>query len=142
MSHSGWEYAFYRAVSGECPAEDFLRNPKLPKEPRQELLKTIEAVVAVGPLQYPASTPRWKVMRKSKKKGEVNLGGIFEARDKHRQVLYRLFCVLDHEHLQHPTVVLLGGTHKPVRTIVSQQIYKQIDEYRHEYLLSRRVAES
>jgi hypothetical protein len=52
-------------------------------------------------------------MHKPRKKGEVDLSGICEARDKQSKTLFRLFCLLDRDAVQHgmdaPALVLLGG---------------------------------
>lgn len=76
-------------------------------------------------------------MHKPKKKGEVNMSGIFEARDKHSKLLYRLFCVVDGQGAEHglggPAVVLLDGAVKPVATAVPQADYRRVEEYRDDY---------
>jgi hypothetical protein len=109
------------------------------------LLLTVLAVVQVGPvgpLAFPTGTNRWRLMHKPSKKGEVDMSGIFEARDEHNRVLYRLFCLLDRNAPAHgPALVLLGGGSKPARTEMAQRVYRTIDGYRDDCLASRRVAE-
>lgn len=95
----------------------------------------------MGPLSFPTGTTRWRLMHKPAKKGEVDMSGIFEARDQHNRVLYRLFCVLDRDLPKHgPSIVLLGGGTKPGRTEMPQRVYRAIDNHRHDYLKTRQVA--
>jgi hypothetical protein len=76
-------------------------------------------------------------MHKSQKKGEVDMRGILEARDRHQQDLYRLFCVLDSRAPDHglgaPALVMLSGTRKKVGEVVPQSVLKlvraQADRY-------------
>ena len=85
-------------------------------------------------------------MSKPQRRREVDLSGICEARDKHANTLYRLFCLLDRDAPKHgfetPVLVLLGGVRKPVRTKAPQSQYRAIDAYRADYLASRRLAKS
>jgi len=119
-----------------APARAFLSG--LPKSPRAGLMATVVAVRDRPPLSFPASTPVWRLMHKPQKKGEVDMSGIFEARDKHQQKLYRLFCILDSTGPEHglaaPAVVMLSGTIKNVGEQVPQAVYKavrtQADHYR------------
>ncbi len=106
------------------------------------MLLTVLAVVQVGPLEFPTGTKRWQLMHKPSKKGDVDMSGIFEARDEHNRVLYRPFCLLDRNAPVHgPAVVLLGGGSKPDRTAIPQRIYRMIDSYRDDYRATRRIAE-
>ena len=106
------------------------------------MLLTVLAVVQMGPLEFPTGTKRWRLMHKPARKGDVDMSGIFEARDEHNRVLYRLFCLLDRKApTDGPAVVLLGGGTKPDRTEMPQRIYRVIDQHRNEYLATRRVAE-
>lgn len=111
-----------------APARAFLAG--LPTSPRAGLLATIVAVRDRPPPSFPASTPVWRLMHKSHKKGEVDMSGIFEARDKHQQKLYRLFCVLDSKAPEHglaaPALVILSGTIKKVGEEVPQAVYKAV----------------
>ena len=66
---------------------------EVPDQPRRELLLTVLAVVQMGPLEFQTGTKRWRLMHKPSKKGDVDMSGIFEARDEHNRVLYRLFCL-------------------------------------------------
>ena len=136
-----WQVAVYETAGGKHPALEYLGGAKVPDQPRRELLLTVLAVVQVGPLEFPTGTKRWRLMRKPAKKGDVDMSGIFEARDEHNRVLYRLFCLLDRNAPIHgPAVVLLGGGSKPDRTTMPQRVYKTIDSYRDDYLMTRRVA--
>ena len=83
-------------------------------------------------------------MHKPASKREVDLSGICEARDKHSNKLYRLFCVIDRDAPEHdlaaPSLVLLDGVVKPIRTEVPQSEYRRIDRYRKDYWAKNRVA--
>jgi len=137
-----WQVAVYETVDGKRPALEYLGGAKVPDQPRRELLLTVLAVVQMGPLEFPTGTKRWQLMRKPSKKGDVDMSGIFEARDQHNRVLYRLFCLLDRDApARGPAVVLLGGGSKPDRTEMPQRVYKTIDGYRTDYLATRRLAE-
>jgi hypothetical protein len=141
-ANKSWQVAVYETASGKRPALEYLGGAKVPVQPCRELLLTVLAVVQVGPLEFPTGTKRWRLMRKPAKKGDVDMSGIFEARDEHNRVLYRLFCLLDRNAPVHgPAVVLLGGGSKPDRTAMPQRVYKMIDGYRDDYLATRHVAE-
>lgn len=137
----GWQVVVYETQNGRHPALEYLSAASLPDQPRRELLLTVFAVAEMGPLNFPTGTTRWRLMHKPAKKGDVNMSGIFEARDQHNRVLYRLFCVLDRDLPKHgPSMVLLGGGTKPGRTEMPQRVYRTIDNQRHDYLKTRRVA--
>jgi hypothetical protein len=137
-----WRVAVYQTDDGKRPALEYLGGAKVPDQPRRELLLTVLAVVQMGPLEFPTGTKRWRLMHKPTKKSDVDMSGIFEARDEHNRVLYRLFCLLDRKGLAHgPAVVLLGGGTKPDRTEMPQRVYRMIDRCRDDYLATRRVAE-
>ncbi len=109
-----WQIAIYETATGKRPALDYLSAADVPDQPRRELLLTVLAVSEMGPLNFPTGTKRWRLMHKPAKKGEVDMSGVFEARDQHNRVLYRLFCVLDRNTPVHgPAIVLLGGGTKP-----------------------------
>jgi hypothetical protein len=139
-----WQPVFYETARGRRPAWDFLVGKEMPSGVRAELLVTIGAVLQVGPPRFPTSTPRWRIMHKPASKREVDLSGICEARDKHSNKLYRLFCVIDRDAPEHgfaaPSLVLLDGVVKPVRTEVPQSEYRRIDRYRRDYWAKDRVA--
>ena len=139
-----WQPVLYETARGLRPAWDFLGSEEMPGEVRTELLVTIGAVLQVGPPRFPTSTQRWRLMHKPASKGEVDLSGICEARDKHSNTLYRLFCMIDRNAPEHglaaPSLVLLGGVAKPIRTEVPQSEYRRIDRYRKDYLATHRVA--
>jgi hypothetical protein len=101
-------------------------------------------VLQVGPPRFPTSTQRWRLMHKPASKKEVDLSGICEARDKHSNKLYRLFCMIDRDAPAHglalPSLVLLGGVVKPARTEAPQSEYRRIDRYRKDYQATHRVA--
>ncbi len=83
-------------------------------------------------------------MHKPASKRDVDLSGICEARDKHSDKLYRLFCLINRDAqaygLAMPSLVLLGGVVKPTRTEAPQSEYRQIDRYRNDYRATHRVA--
>ena len=136
-----WQVAVYETTGGKRPALEYLGGAKIPDQPRRELLLTVLAVVQMGPLEFPTGTTRWRLMHRPSKKGDVDMSGIFEARDQHNRVLYRLFCLLDRKAPVHgPAVVLLGGGSKPNRTEMPQRVNKTIARYRDDYLATRRVA--
>jgi hypothetical protein len=139
-----WQPVLYETARGQRPAWDFLVGQETPAEVRAELLATIRAVLQVGPTRFPTSTPRWRLMHKPASKREVDLSGICEARDKHSDKLYRLFCLIDRDApaygLAMTSLVLLGGVVKPTRTEAPQSEYRRIDRYRNDYRATHRVA--
>jgi hypothetical protein len=58
------------------------------------------------------------------------MSGIYEIRDKHGDMLYRLFCVLDSDAGSHgleaPALVMLSLGVKPVRTEMPQAVYERV----------------
>jgi hypothetical protein len=139
-----WQPVFYETARGRRPAWDFLVGKEMPRGVRAELLVTVRAVLQVGPSRFPTSTPRWRLMHKAAGKREVDLSGICEVRDKHSNKLYRLFCLIDRDApargLALPSLVLLDGVVKPIRTEVPQSEYRRIDRYRKDYWAKSRVA--
>ena len=139
-----WQPVLYETARGERPAWDFLTGEKTPIDVRIELLTTVRAVLQVGPPRFPTSTQRWRLMHKPASKKKVDLSGIYEARDKHSNKLYRLFCVIDRDAPAHglalPSLVMLGGVVKPARTEAPQSEYRRIDRYRKDYKATHRVA--
>lgn len=123
-----WDVVFFELKRGTVPALDFLAQ--CPVGPRAELLATITAVRDGPPPAFRGGL-RWHAMS-----GE--LGGIYEARDEHDKMLYRLFCALDRDGpdkgLDRPSVVLLGGTTKPKGTEVPAATYATIATYRGIYV--------
>jgi len=110
------------------PARAFLNA--LPPSPRAGLRATIVAVRDRPPPSFPTGSQAWRLMHKPAKKGEVDMSGIFEARDKHQRKLYRLFCVLDSRASEHglgaPALVMLSGTVKNVGEQVPQKVYRKV----------------
>lgn len=139
-----WQPVFYETARGQRPAWEFLVGEETPIDVRRELLVTVRAVLQVGPPRFPTSTQRWRLMHKPASKKDVDLSGICEARDKHSNKLYRLFCLIDRDAPTHglalPSLVLLGGVVKPARTEVPQTEYRRIDRYRKDYRATHRVA--
>lgn len=139
-----WQAVLYETDRGKRPAWDFLTDKKTPSDVQSELLTTVRAVLQVGPPRFPTSTQRWRLMHKPASKKEIDLSGICEARDKHSNKLYRLFCVIDRDAPAHglalPSLVLIGGVVKPARTEVPQSEYRRIDRYRKDYQATHRIA--
>ena len=131
----------YETATGKRPALEYLGAAEVPDQSRRELMLTVLAVVQIGPLNFPTGTTRWRLMHKPSTKGQVDMSGIFEARDRHNRVLYRLFCIVDRQAIGGPSVVLLGGASKPDRTEMHQRIYRTIDGHRRDYRATHRVAE-
>jgi hypothetical protein len=111
-----------------APARAFLRS--IPPIPRAALYGTITAVRDYPPLKFPTSTNMWHLMHKSPDKKQVDMSGIVEARDKHEKLLYRLFCVVDSQAMNHgleaPALVMLSGTVKKAQEVVPQKVYKEV----------------
>ena len=111
-----------------APARAFLNA--LPLSPRAGLRATIVAVRDRPPLSFPTGSQAWRLMHKPSKRGEVDMSGIFEARDRHARKLYRLFCVLDSRAPEHglaaPALVMLSGTVKNVGEVVPQGVYREV----------------
>lgn len=82
---TGWQIVVYEASNGKCPALEYLSAASVPDQPRRELLLTVFAVAEMGPLNFPTGTTRWRLMHKPAKKGDVDMSGIFEARDQHNR---------------------------------------------------------
>jgi delta-aminolevulinic acid dehydratase/porphobilinogen synthase len=66
------------------------------------------------------------------------MAGICEARDKMDRELYRLFCVLDRRAGEYglggPTLAVLDGAVKDVRTVMDDDVYEQVLLLRDDYL--------
>jgi hypothetical protein len=111
-----------------APARAFLNA--LPLSPRAGLRATIVAVRDRPPPSFPTGSQAWRLMHKPAKKGDVDMSGIFEARDRHARKLYRLFCVLDSVAPEHglaaPALVMLSGTAKNVGEKVPQAVYREV----------------
>ena len=136
-----WQIGVYETSSGRRPALEYLGAEDVPDKPRRELLLTVLAVAEIGPLHFPSGTNRWRLMHKPSKKGDIDMSGIFEARDEHDRVLYRLFCLFDRNAPSYgPTIVLLGGGSKPHRTEMPKRIYQAINRNRSDYMDTRRLA--
>jgi hypothetical protein len=68
------------------------------------------------------------------------MAGICEARDKMDRDLYRLFCFLDRRAaecgLSGPTLVILDGGTKDIRTAMDDDVYEQVLALRDDYVSS------
>jgi hypothetical protein len=127
-----WIAVYYREARDDLqdplPARGFLSG--CPTSVRAALSATIVAVKDRPPPSFPASSPMWSVMHKPRRQGDVDMSGIFEARDKHQNLLYRLFCLLDSDvarsGLEAPALVMLSGTIKRVGEEVPQPVYAEV----------------
>jgi len=125
-----WVNVFYAETDGSAPAQEFLDAS--PKTTRETLLAIVVSVRDSPPPSFPPSM-HWHVMR-----GEMR--GIYEARDRHGNMLYRLFCVLDRKATEHgldaPALVMLSGGEKPVREEMDARTYAEVRRQRDEYINS------
>jgi hypothetical protein len=129
-SKKKWIATYYEDASGRAPARDGLRADDFPKNVRLALEARAKAVRDAPPPSFPAGSPVWSPMTKDKEKGQVDMSGIFEIRDKQGDTLYRLFCVLDSDADSHgleaPALVLLSLATKPVRTAMPPSVYRRV----------------
>ncbi len=99
------------------------------------LLAIVVAVRDTSPPSFPASN-MWHVMH-------GRMRGLHEARDEHDGVLYRVFCVVDRQAPNHgldaPTIALLCGGTKAVRTAMDEAVYDDALSYKQDYLATRRI---
>lgn len=98
------------------PAFDWLRT--LPPSVRMQLLAITAAVMSVdGPVNW--RDPRSHALMHG------DLSGVYEARDKHGQDLYRLFL---RWHIHEHRVVMLDGRQKRAGSTLSDSEYQRIRE--------------
>jgi hypothetical protein len=110
------------------PAREFLGA--CPAEVRAHLVAVVKAVAESPPPRFGGGL-QWQAMH-----GDMK--GWFEARDRHGQWLYRLFCLLERDGaavgLGGPAVVLITGMRKANETAFSARDYARVrklgDEYR------------
>lgn len=124
-----WAAEFYLHADSSVPAETFLDSCPV----GNRLLAIVEAVRSYPPPSFPPS-PMWHVMT-------GGMGGIYEARARHKNMLHRLFCLLDANAesfgLEAPTLALLGGGTKLVGKAMEGDVYREIIAYRDRYLDSK-----
>ncbi|HST42878.1 MAG TPA: hypothetical protein VLK58_25365 [Conexibacter sp.] len=129
-----WTVAFYETARGEVPARDFLIS--CPTPVRATLVKIVATVVAAPPPTFAASH-LWHAMHGSMK-------GLHEARDRHGDRLYRLFCVVDAKAILYGhdrrLVTLIDGESKQVRSEMPERVYRRVRGHRDDYLHHRRSA--
>lgn len=120
-----WQAFFYEEADGTRPAYDYLGS--IPRSARETLYAILVAVKNRPPYSFPTQSPMWSAMRNE---GGVDMSGIYEARDKHRDRLYRVFCVLDRNApepgVAAPALVILSGDDKPVRTKMPKAVYRRV----------------
>ncbi len=124
----GLERIIKEGFPDPAPAREYIGSCPMPV--RAAVRARVAAVRDYPPPSFPTSTPMWSLMHKPKKKSDVDMSGIFEVRDKHEKLLYRVFCVLDSQGpscgLAAPALVLLSGTTKRVGEEVPQAIYREV----------------
>jgi hypothetical protein len=125
-----WIAAYYKAADGTAPARDTLRAPDFPENVRLSLEARAAAIRDTPPPSFPPGSLMWSVMTRDRERGNVDMSGIFEIRDRQGKVLYRLFCVLDSDAESHgleaPALVMLSVGIKPVRTAMPQAVYREV----------------
>lgn len=125
-----WAATYYLDAGGSAPAREALYDAEFPQPVRLALLARIVAVRDHPPLSFPTGTNVWRLMRDDPQKGGVDMSGIFEARDKHGSLLYRLFCVLDSNAGDHGAdarlLVMLSLGVKPERTAMNSSVYRRV----------------
>jgi hypothetical protein len=125
-----WAASFYVEEGGAVPAREALNASEVPQAVRLALLARVVAVRDHPPLSFPTGSPIWSVMSRDPQRGKVDMSGIFEVRDKHGPLLYRLFCLLDSEAGEHGVdarlLVLLSLGIKRERTAMPQAVYRQV----------------
>ncbi len=121
-----WSVEFYLHRNRSVPAEKFLDGCPA----AERLLAIVEAVRGYPPPSFPPSQ-MWHAMT-------GKMSGIYEARTRSKNTLYRLFCVLDRKAesfgLGSPTLAMLGGGTKPVGEAMDDDIYEDAISYRDRYL--------
>lgn len=133
-----WAVAVYETATGDRPALDFLLD--VPDSVRRELMVTVTAVCQRDPVKFRTMGERWTLMKKPAKKSDVDMRGIAEARDKEKNVLYRLFCLIDSAASTGRRVILIDGDSKPVSTAMPQSVYARVDGRRDDYWAAKRLA--
>jgi hypothetical protein len=141
-SKKKWIATYYKDASGRAPARDSLRAADFPKNVRLALEARAKAVRDAPPPSFPGGSPVWSPMTRDREKGRVDMSGIFEIRDKQRDTLYRLFCVLDSDAESHgleaPALVMLSLATKQVRTAMPQSVYRRVRAEADRYFASTR----
>lgn len=125
-----WAAAFYVEQDGSVPAREALYADDIPKAVRLALLARVVAIRDHPPPSFPTGSPIWSLMSRDTQKGKVDLSGIFELRDKHGPLLYRLFCVLDSQAGEHgvdaQVLVMLSLGIKRERTAMPESAYREV----------------
>ncbi len=101
------------AGARSVPAFEFLRTQ--PPAVRTQLLAIVDAVRTVGP-------DRWKD-RVSHGSMHGSCAHLHEARDRHGQMLYRLYLLWQREHRR---VVIIDGAAKPNATALPDSYYEEL----------------
>lgn len=126
-----WQAVFFKRHPDDDPSESrpgFVFLNSCPVNMRARLLAFLFAVRDGPPPNYrPSQT--WHVMHDE-------MAGYYEIRARGGDTLYRLFCILERPRpgLERPSVIVITGMTKPVRTGFSDADYASVralgDEYR------------
>lgn len=129
-----WTVAFYATARGEVPAREFLVS--CPPTVRGRFFTILRALLDAPPPRFPPSH-LWHAMHGSMK-------GIHEARDRHGDHLFRLFCVVDAKAVLYghdwKLVTLIDGESKRVRSEMPGRVYRRVRHHRDDYVLHRRTS--
>jgi hypothetical protein len=133
-----WVLVYYKDDDKTAPAREGLQA--LPAQVRVRLRAIVSAVRDRPPPSFPLSGPQWRLLTNDRRKGRVDVSGIFYARDKHGDWLYRLYCVLDSDAEQHglpgPAVVMIDCGVKPDKTELPDSFYAELRRKAQRYLKS------
>lgn len=125
-----WDIVFWMPEKGRAPGREWLITVP---DPVRLMMVSILDSVRDGPPQSFGPSEYWHVMRGRMK-------GLHEARDRHGDTLYRLFCVLDRDAPKHgmprPALVVLCGGEKPNGTEMGDDVYDEALDARDHYLKS------
>jgi hypothetical protein len=125
-----WQIEFLKdSRTGRVPAREFL--DEVPDEPAAELLATLQAVEGTRPPFAFRGGARWQAM-------SGDMSGWFEARDKHKQLLYRLFVRLDRDPpgLPHNAIVVVDGGVKRNESAFTDEFYADLRDQWERYVAS------
>lgn len=110
---SEWTVGWLRTPSGEVPARQFL--DRLPSTVASQIMAVVKAVRDAPPPSFRGGG-KWEAMRDE-------MSGFYEVRVRHSQDLYRLFCILDRNGPEGPTLLLVVGGKKRTGTRMDAAVY-------------------
>jgi hypothetical protein len=112
-----WDSIFWMPEPNVVPARDWLFT--VPKPVRIMMVAILDSVRDGPPPAFPPSQ-YWHAMHGL-------MSGLYEARDAHDGMLYRLFCVLDRKAPEHglprPAIAILCGGIKPEDQAMEHDVY-------------------